>query len=71
MTTPISGPMKLADIVELSVIGDAMFHEWYPLWRTGDPIPARLPLHVQLEAHDLGMRHKHAAARNRTSLDAQ
>ena len=54
-----------ADILNLNAIGDAIFAEWFPHHRPGDPIPAHLPLHVQREADELAARHRLAETRRR------
>ena len=60
-----NGTFTTADALELNTIGDAIFAEWYPHHRPGDPVPAHLPLHVQREADELALRHRMAAARRR------
>lgn len=50
-----------ADILELNAIGDAIFSEWYPRHRPGDPVPVLLPHHIELEARSIAIRHRKIA----------
>lgn len=52
-----------AGVLALDAIGDAIFSEWYPNHRPGDPVPAMPPLHVMQEARGLALRHRIVAAR--------
>lgn len=54
-----------ADALELNAIGDAIFAEWFPNHRPGDPISAHLPLHIQRETDELTARHRMVAALRR------
>lgn len=54
-----------ADMLELNTIGDAIFAEWFPNHRPGDPVPAMPLLHVMHEARELALRHRMIAARRR------
>lgn len=61
-TTGNAGTITAADILELNAIGDAIFAEWYPNHRPGDPVPQLPPEHVLQEAAELASRHRLAAA---------
>jgi hypothetical protein len=53
MTDNASG-MTTADFLELNAIGEAIFAEWCPNHRTGDPVPPNPPLHGMRKARELG-----------------
>lgn len=59
-----------ADVLELNAIGDAIFAEWYPNHRPGDPVPATPPLPIIHEARELALRHRMVAGRRRRSRTA-
>lgn len=52
-----------ADVLELNAIGDAIFSDWYPNHRLGEPVPTMPPLHIMLEAHELALRHRRSCRR--------
>ncbi|RUN75253.1 hypothetical protein EJC47_17070 [Sphingomonas sp. TF3] len=59
-----------ADMLALNAIGDAIFAEWFPNYRPGDPVPAMPPLHIMHEARELALRHRTVATRRRGQRDA-
>ncbi len=62
--------ISTADILELNAIGDAIFAEWYPDYRDGDPIPDMPPPHIMEEAAELAEKHRRIAARERFLIAA-
>lgn len=63
--TDNAATITTADVLELDAIGDAIFAEWFPNHRPGDPAPAMPPLHIMQEARELALRHRMVAARRR------
>ncbi|WP_295560186.1 hypothetical protein [uncultured Sphingomonas sp.] len=59
-----------ADVLELNAIGNAIFADWFPNHRPGDPVPAMPPLHIMREARELALRHRMVAARRLEQLSA-
>jgi hypothetical protein len=59
-----------ADALELNAIGDAIFAEWFPNHRPGDPVAPLPPSRVMKEASELAFRHRMVAARRRGSIAA-
>jgi hypothetical protein len=64
-TTNTAATIMTADILELNAIGDAIFAEWFPNYRPGDPVPPMPPAHIMQEARELAFRHRMIAARRR------
>ena len=60
-----TGTFTTADAQELKAICEAIFAEWYPHHRPGDPIPPMPPIDLQREARELRLRHQLAEARRR------
>ncbi|MGJ3626370.1 hypothetical protein AB5I41_04565 [Sphingomonas sp. MMS24-JH45] len=58
MTTDNAATFTTADQLELCAIGDAIFAEWYPHHRPGDPMPAAIPLRLAREAQELAAKHE-------------
>ena len=56
-TTNIAETVTTADILELNTIGDAIFAEWFPNHRPGDPVPPMPPARIEHEARALALRH--------------
>jgi hypothetical protein len=59
-----------ADLLELKAIGDAIFDDWYPDHRPGDPVPVDPPAHILREAQELAWRHRMVVARRRGIVTA-
>jgi hypothetical protein len=69
MTTTLNASFTAADLLGLKAMGEAIFTEWYPHWRDGDPVPALPPLNLANEARKLALQHRMVAARQRGKLD--
>lgn len=54
-----------SEMLEFNAIGDAMFADWYPHHRSGDPMPVLPPGHIMEEARELALQHRMVAARKR------
>lgn len=61
-TTNTAATITTADILELNVIGDAIFAEWFPNHRPGEPAPPMPPARIEHEARQLAFRHRMIAA---------
>ena len=57
--------LTTADAMALNAIGSAIFAEWYPHHRPGDPVPPHPPCRVTAEARELGLRHRMTQAKQR------
>lgn len=64
-TTNTAATITTADILELNAIGDAIFAEWFPNHRSGNPVPSMPPARIEYEARELAFRHRSIAARRR------
>jgi hypothetical protein len=60
-TINTAATITTADIRELNAIGDAIFAEWFPNHRPGDPIPSMPPQHLAFAANAVGLRHRPAS----------
>ncbi|MHA6722849.1 hypothetical protein [Sphingomonas sp. RS2018] len=58
------------EALELKALGEAIFADWYPNHRPGDPVPTMPPAHIMNEARELALRHRMIAARRRGELAA-
>jgi hypothetical protein len=55
--TENAATITAADVLALNAIGDAIFAEWFPNHRPGDPVPAMPPEGVMQEAREIACRH--------------
>jgi hypothetical protein len=64
-TNDSAATITTADALALNAIGDAIFAEWYPHHRPGDPIPTMPPAHIMEEGRELALRHRMVAVGKR------
>ena len=64
-TIDATATISTVDLLELRAIGEAIFAEWYPDYREGDPIPEMPPPHIMQEIAELAEKHRALAARRR------
>jgi len=50
-------PLSIPPAFDAKAIGEAIFSEWYPNWRDGDPVPVDPPAAVVAEARELARQH--------------
>lgn len=50
-------PVSTQPVLDAKAIGEAIFEEWYPNWRDGEPVPVDPPAAILAEARELARQH--------------